>query len=84
MNSYDDFILQVASTPDFPQNIYGKVRFRIVVEKIKIPAASAFLFLVFAGIFMFPADSHKQPLDWKLSSEEIIFANNMDYYSLFE
>ncbi len=84
MKNYDEFISQVSIVPDFPQNIYGKVRFRVAVDKIKLPAATAFLFLMFAGIISFSTNIDKQPLDWNFASEEIIFANNMSYYSLFD
>jgi len=84
MNNYEDFISELKSVPDFPQNIYGKVRFRAAVERIALPAATAFLFLVFAVILSFSLNSDKQPLEWTFATEEIVFAQNLSFYSLFD
>jgi hypothetical protein len=84
VNNYDDFISQISEISDFPQDVYGKVRFRIVAKKITLPAATAFLFLLFAGIVSFSMNQHKQQLDWNFSAEEMIFAHNNNFYALFD
>jgi len=84
VSNYDEFISQLGVVSDFPQNIYGKVRFRVVAEKIAAPVATAFLFVVFTGIFLFSPNSDKQPLEWTFASEEIVFAQNNSFYSLFD
>lgn len=84
MKNYDDFILQVADAPDFPQNIYGKIRFHIVMKKAKIPAATAFLFFMFAGIISFSTNTNKQITDWDFGSEEVVFSQNNSFYALYD
>lgn len=84
MNNYDNFILQLGDVPDFPKNIYGKVRFRIVAEKMRVPAAAALLCFIFAGIVLFSTSVDNQAFDWDLGADEMVFSQDNNYYALFD
>jgi len=84
MKNYDDFISELKSVPDIPQNIYGKVRFRVGVEKMAFNAVAVFLFLIaFVGISTIFPKAENEPLEWTCGTEEIIFTQN-NFCALFD
>jgi hypothetical protein len=82
--TYDSFISQLDEAPSFPQDVYGKMMFRVNVEKF---ALSAFfllpLIVVLAGFLSFSTKTdYQSPLDFMMETEEVIFSFN--FYSLFD
>jgi len=84
MKTYDDFIAQVGDVPPFPQEIYGKVKFRVTAEKYIFPACFIVPFFIFAALFMSFHKAEQPSLDFLAESEEMLFAYDDSFYSLFD
>jgi len=84
MNNYDDFISQVGAVSQIPQNAYPKIKFRIAAQKIVLPATFAIpLFCIFAAVFLLYNAPDEQDYDLTANTEEILFAQTDNFYSLF-
>jgi hypothetical protein len=85
MNNYNEFISQVGCVSTFPKNVYRKVRFRIITERVAFPASLALLILsVFTGIILFNDKNYEQDFDIAEDTEWLIFAQSDNFYSIFD
>jgi hypothetical protein len=92
MNSYDEFISEMGDAPSFPQDVYGKVKFRVTVEKFVLPAALAVPVFIFAAVFasmsflnrIQPESPSSASIDFFAGTEDAIFSENNNFYALFD
>jgi len=85
MKNFDDFIAEIGSNlPPLPQDVYGKVRLRVVGEKCVLPALLTVPAFVLAGILLL-APKPQEPLYDNIfaSTEEMLFIDE-EFYSLLD
>jgi hypothetical protein len=84
MKNFDDFIAQIGNNlPPLPDDVYGKVRFRIVGEKYVLPAFFTVPAFILAGVLLL-APKPQEPLDdFFTQSEDVLFIDD-SFYSLLD
>jgi len=84
MKNFDDFITQIGSDlPPLPQEVYGKVRLRIVGERYVLPALFTVPVLILAGVFLLAPKPQTPIYDFLSQTEEVFFIDE-EFYSLLD